>query len=280
VFYFLYSWTAGTRSDDREKVIRVTAADVNRFDAAWRARWNRPPTEDELAGALTDYVREIALYRHAVAMGLDQNDAVVRRTVGQKLRTLTRNFIELNLAPTDEELIAYFEANEKNFRPPDLTTFSQVFIDPDRRGDATLQDAEEMLNDLRSRAVTAEDVENLGDSFMLPSYFPEMSELEIAKLFGQGFAESVFELSQDVWHGPVLSGYGVHLVFVHHRQENPPPEFGDVRDYVAQEWVDNKRRELEEQFINSVVSGYEVIVDDAVPDVMADRIGGLSRRTE
>ena len=99
VFYGLYASTWGVNSEGSGEVIRVTAADISRLDAAWRARWNRPPTEKELQGLVQSHVREVALYRHAVAMGLDRNDTALRRMLGQKLKLLSQNLVELSLSP-------------------------------------------------------------------------------------------------------------------------------------------------------------------------------------
>ena len=118
VFYGLYAWIIGSRAGEPDNVIRVTVADVSRLDAAWRARWNRQPTQEELAGLVRSHVQEIALYRHAVAMGLDQNDVVVRRMLGRKLQTLSQNLLELSLSPTEQELRTYFTANAERYQPP------------------------------------------------------------------------------------------------------------------------------------------------------------------
>ena len=126
VFYGLYAWIIGSRAGEPDNVIRVTVADVSRLDAAWRARWNRPPTQEELAGLVRSHVREIALYRHAVAMGLDQDDVVVRRMLGQKLQSLSQNLLELSLSPTDQELRTYFTANAERYQPPDLEPIIQA----------------------------------------------------------------------------------------------------------------------------------------------------------
>ena len=262
VFYGLYAWIIGSRSGEPDNVIRVTVADVSRLDAAWRARWNRPPTQEELAGLVRSHVREIALYRHAVAMGLDQDDVVVRRMLGQKLQTLSQNLLELSLSPTDQELRTYFTANAERYQPPDLITFTQIFLDPDRRGDETLEDAEEILGKLRALSEPTEGIESFGDSLMLQRYYPRKDELEISKQFGQGFAQSVFELSPGEWHGPVLSGYGVHLVYVHDHAESPAPEFAVVEEMVKQDWLGDKRRELQEKFVSDVLASYEVVFED------------------
>ena len=81
---------------------------------------------------------------------------------------------------------------------------------------------------------------------------PENAQADIQKLFGSGFAESVADLSIGQWHGPVLSGYGVHLVYVHSLSEPPAPVFAEVRDRVAQDWEDDRRETLNEQFYASL----------------------------
>jgi len=265
VFYLLYAWVGNPGVGEPDNVIRVTAADVGRLEAAWRARWNRPPTQDERAGLVKDHVREIALYRHAVAMGLDKNDVVVRRMLGQKLQTLTQNLVELSLSPTDQELETYFDANVERYRPHALITFTHLFLDPDRRGEKTLDDAEEILTTLRALPEPTEGFDDFGDPIMLQRYYPGKTRLDISKQFGQGFAQSVFELAPGEWHGPVLSGYGVHLVFVHHLEESPMPEFAAVRDLVKQDWMDEKRREFQDAYVEEVLSRYEVVFEESPP---------------
>ena len=105
--------------------------------------------------------------------------------------------------------------------------------------------AEEIQAKLRSLGEPAEATARFGDPFMLQRYYPQKTKLEISKLFGQGFTQSVFELSPGEWHGPVLSGYGVHLVYVHDHAESPAPEFAAVEERVKQDWLDDKRRERE-----------------------------------
>lgn len=271
IFYGLYAWRGGSGAGEPDKVILVTAAEVSRLDAGWRARWNRAPTPEELTGIVRDYVQEVALYRHAVAMGLDQNDAVVRRMLGRKLLGLAQNLLEFSLAPTDQDLRTYFDENVERYQPPDLITITTLFIDPDKRGDETLEDAEAILDTLRSLGRPTEGVGAHGDPFMLQSYYPQKSQAEIARLFGQGFAGPVFDLTPGEWHGPVLSGYGVHLVYVHQLVESPAPDFADVQERVKQEWMDVTRRELQDQYVKDVIASYEVVFEDPPDDEAPDQ---------
>jgi hypothetical protein len=263
VLFGLWSWLAAPEADDDSKTIVITAADVSRLDASFRARWNRPPTEEELLGLVRDFAREKALYRHALAMGLDRNDPTIERMLSRKLQALTQNLVELSLSPTEQDLRSFYESDADRYRPPSLITFTQVFVDPDQRGDGTLDDAKEILDQLRSLDDPTAEAGRFGDPFMLQRYYPAKSQLEISKLFGKGFTESAFALEPGVWHGPLLSGYGVHLVYVHHLETAPIPEFETVEKQVRQDWMDVKRGELEEETIDQILSSYTVVFEES-----------------
>jgi parvulin-like peptidyl-prolyl isomerase len=103
----------------------------------------------------------------------------------------------------------------------------------------------------------------LGDPFMLQAYYPDRSEAEIAKLFGTEFARNVASQQPGQWQGPVLSGYGVHWVYVDHRIEAETPEFEQVREKVTIDWQDQRRRDFDEEFYASLRARYEVVIEDA-----------------
>ena len=61
------------------------------------------------------------------------------------------------------------------------------------------------------------DPSQLGDVTMLPHEFPLSSADEIARAFGNDFAQQLARLQHGRWAGPVTSGYGLHLVYVRER---------------------------------------------------------------
>ena len=194
-------------------------------------------------------------------MGLDKDDTVIRRRLAQKLEFLTQDLISPQ-PPSEEELRTYFETHMDRYQPPDLITLTHVFFDPDKRGDQTLKDAETIKAELIALKQPPQDARSFGDPFMLQSYYPERSEAELAKLFGSGFARPVFELAPRQWHGPVLSGYGTHLVYVHDHQKAEPPTFAEVEAQVRQDWENDKREQLNEQYIASLMGRYDVTIED------------------
>ena len=248
--------------EEKERAITITSGEINWLTDAWQKRWNRPPTAEERDGLIQQYLREMILYREALAMGLDKDDTVIRRRLAQKLEFLSQDLITPQ-PPSEDELQSYFEAHIDRYQAPDLITMTHVFIDPDKRGNQTLVDAEVIKKQLQALKDPPQDARSYGDPFMLQSYYPERSEAELLKLFGSGFARSVFELAPQQWHGPVLSGYGTHLVYVHDHQKAQPPVFADVKEQVRLEWESDTREQLNEQFVASIIARYDVTIEDA-----------------
>ena len=262
LIYGGYAWLHSGAAPDDQESITVGAGELAWLRTSFEKRWKRTPTPAELNGLIDEYVRETVLYREALAMGLDRDDTIVRRRLAQKLEFLVQDLVEVK-APTEEELETYFEAHREEYREPGLVTFSHVFVDPDRRGEQTLQDAAAIRQALEKLEDPAQGAKKLGDPFMLQRYYPERNEAEISKLFGGEFAERVGELSEGVWHGPVLSGYGVHLVYVHGKQSFPQPSLAEVRERVLNDRTTAKRRELDDEYVARLREKYDVVIEDA-----------------
>ena len=261
VIYLLYGVFAEALPEADDKTIVVTAGEVEWMQTSWQKRWNRPPTAAEFDGLIQQYIRETVLYREALTMGLNKHDQVIRRRLAQKLEFLAKDLVAL-IPPTDEELQTYFNEHQDRYQEPARYTFTQVFIDPDKRGDATLDDAEAIKATLIAKGDAIDDAGALGDDFMLQTYYPEKDRIEIQKQFGSGFTQSLLELSPGQWHGPVLSGYGVHLVYINSVTEPPPPVFATVRERVVQDWTTDKGEELNEKFYANLRDQYTIVIEE------------------
>jgi peptidyl-prolyl cis-trans isomerase C len=261
VIYLLYGVFAEPIPEADDKTIVVTVGEVEWMQTSWQKRWNRPPTAEEFDGLIQQYVKETVLYREALTMGLNQHDMVIRRRLAQKLEFLAKDLVALT-PPSEEELQTYFDSHQDRYQEPALYTFTQVFIDPDKRGDTTLDDAAAIKATLIAKGDAIEDAGAPGDDFMLQNYYPEKDQAEIQKFFGSGFAESLVELSPGQWHGPVLSGYGVHLVYVSNISEQPVPDFAEVRERVVQDWTTEKGEELNDQFYANLRNSYTVVIEE------------------
>ena len=261
--YLLYSMFTESVVEDTDKTIVVSAGELEWMKSSWQKRWNRPPTEIEFDGLIQQYIRETVLYREALTMGLNKHDQVIRRRLAQKLEFLAKDLVSLTPA-SEEDLQVYFKDNRQRYTEPPRYTFTQVYIDPDKRGDATLDDVNKIKAVLIEQGDAIEDPGALGDGFMLQTHYREKDQSEIKKQFGTAFTESLIKLSPGQWHGPVLSGYGVHLVYVHGIIEPPAATFAEVRKRVLQDWESEKSEALNQQFYDSLRDQYTIVIEEPV----------------
>lgn len=265
--YGAYAFFGTPEEDFRDTRVHVDSARINGFISEWESRWNRQPTREEIEGLIQSYIKEDVLYRQAVAMGLNEDDPITRRRMAQKLEFLTSD-LAMMVQPAEGELEQYFNDNSEAYRAPDQMTFSQLFFDPDSRGNKTLEDAEEALVKLQAAGAPTEESMQVGDGFMLQRDFVSVTPMEAARQMGSGFTEAVVQLEPGSWHGPVLSGYGVHLVYVYSYEKAPPAVFEDVQAAVLENWQLEKREEFNAEFLENLKTRYEIVIDE----IPADRI--------
>jgi hypothetical protein len=260
---FILFGAVGDVRDEKSDRIVVSAGKIENLAKLWRRTWQRPPTAEELDGLIVDHVKEEVFYREARVLGLDLDDTIIRRRLRQKMEFLVED-VAAAAEPTEAELQAFLEKNPDAFRVPPLVTFSHIFLNQDRRGEAAHRDAERLLGEL-GKGNGRIDPAALGDPFLLPHDFKVLPENEVVKLFGQEFAARLLELKPGQWTGPVESGYGVHLVFIRERTEPQTGELAEVRDAVSREWREARRREANATFYQRLRERYTVIVESPGP---------------
>ena len=251
------------RADSQPGQIVITQGQITSMVIGYSRTWQRPPTREELERLIQDRVREEVYYREAVAMGLDQDDPVIRRRLQQKLEFVTDDVAAL-AEPTDAELAAYLKAHADVFHVDRKFTFSQIYLEPSKRGERLAQDADQLLIQLQQKGRNL-DLYSLGDAFLLEHQFEAASATEISKQFGHKFAAKLGDFPVGQWYGPVESGYGMHLVFVEERIEGHLPELAEVRDAVRREWANARRLESNEKFFQSLLKHYEIVVEKIDP---------------
>lgn len=90
---------------------------------------------EDLQSLIDEYVREEALYREALALGLDKNDFVLRRRLIRQLEFINQGLVSAGLALSETDLQAYLESHTDRYRVPAKITFTHVFFNRERHGD-------------------------------------------------------------------------------------------------------------------------------------------------
>jgi hypothetical protein len=242
--------------------IVVTEARVRTLAQNFSRTWQRPPTREELDGLVEAHVREEVMVREALALGLDRDDAIIRRRLQQKVEFVSDQAAAL-AAPSDAELEAYLAKNADAFRREPRVTFVQVYLDPARRGAALQADAARLRDRLAANSI---DAAKAGDSLMLlDARYEDVRQGEVARLFGAEFADEIVRQRPGAWAGPLRSGYGAHLVMVEAVSPGGVPSLADVRPLVEREWTNAKRRELAQDWYAALRAKYKVSVQMPQP---------------
>jgi peptidyl-prolyl cis-trans isomerase C len=267
--YGAYALLGAPEDDFRDTTIVVDSNRIDSMISEWESRWNRPPSRQEMDALIQQYIKEDVLYRQAVAMGLNKDDPVMRRRMAQKLEFLTSDLSAMQV-PAQGELEQFFTEHQQSYRDPDRISLSHIYFDPDKREGATLIDAEATLARLKEKGEPGEEISELGDRFMLQSFFDSATELDIRRQLGSGFSEVVMGLEPGQWFGPVMSGYGVHLVYIYDRFAAPPPVFENVQARVLEDWHAQKREQFNAQFLENLKSRYEIVIDELPAERLLD----------
>jgi hypothetical protein len=235
--FALYSYIGPDAPADDEIVI--SRGQQEHLITAFTRTWQRPPTQAEFTGIVDDWIREEIAYREGQRLGLDSDDTIIRRRLRQKLEVLADDIVSM-AEPGEEMLQEYLEDNIENYMRESVYTLRQVFFNVDERGAAADQDAEQALLLLETDSVLTNS-ENLGDRLSLAHRHVRKTESELAALFGRDFAGNLVDLEVGKWQGPVLSGYGLHLVLIEEFAPGRPLTLEEAERDVRRDW-DNQQR--------------------------------------
>lgn len=259
--------------------IVVDRARVESLAAQFERVWQRPPASQELQGLVDGFVREEVLYREGLALRLDRDDPVIRRRVGQKMEFLADAGTDAEVTGADLE--AWLAAHPDDYRVEPRTTLRQVYFDPARRGerlDADLAAARAALEAGAGaggeRAADGAGAPGPGDATLLPGSLDGATDSELARVFGEGFAQAVAGLPVGGWQGPVASSYGVHLVEVRAREPGRAPALAEVRAAVERDLLRARADEASDAFYRSLRARYEVRIE---PDAERPAAAGTAR---
>lgn len=218
-------------------------------------------SEKELDLMIDDFVREEALHRQALALGVDQNDYVIKRRMIQSIEFITNGFVTAAVNLDDDDIGTYFETNRDNYYISPYVTFTHVFFDRSRHGDETAAAlAAAKLEELNAEQAPFTAAPRHGDRFPYFLNYVEREPEFVASHFGRQMAAGIFALVPDAesWSGPFESEYGYHLVMLTKSVEGRLPELTEVIDRVRADAEREAMDAMQEEAIQAIVDTYEV----------------------
>jgi hypothetical protein len=238
--FFLIYILVNDPGENSTDTIFITPERISQIATEYNGVWNRMPTDEELDNLIKEEVRSEVYYRDALALGLDKNDAIVRRRLRQKMEFLTDTGVYLQ-EPSAGELEAYFAANEQNYRGEPRLAFEQIYLGKSPSEDTVSQILKTLLLE------PATDPSTLGQRTLLPAQLKLSQPNAIDSIFGKGFYSQIAQLAPGEWDGPVTSVYGTHLIRTLDDQPARMPPLEAVRNSVLRNWRTAKAMENREQ---------------------------------
>ncbi len=193
----------------------------------------------------TEYIRDEIMVREAVALGLDQNDDVIRQRLIQKMDFIFQGFSDKKKDTiSNADIEAYYASNNSRYQQPAQATFTHIFFDGRDRGlDEAKHEAETVLAQLNEDQVPFEQAGQFGDRFFFLRNYVERSDRLVADHFGPEMAAQIFAAdASSAWTGPFQSKYGYHLVMMRSKQ---PVQILPLEAVASQVIVDMERDRLD-----------------------------------
>jgi peptidyl-prolyl cis-trans isomerase C len=152
VYHLLNPTTSRTARADE---IALTKDDLRQLAAHWIAQGQTPPTVDQMRALVEQSVNEEILFREAVALGLDEDDEIIKRRLAQKMDFLAADISALQ-DPGDTELRVWFAQNSGRFALSPRASFRHLYFSFDRP--SAHDRAAEVLDKIAGKSADTPDV--------------------------------------------------------------------------------------------------------------------------
>lgn len=250
----VYALLAGRPPDLGERRVVVNEAVVGQLVDRWTQTYHRAPSPSELDGLIAEYVRDQVYYREALRLGLDKDDEVVVRRMRNKMVALATSTAEA-ANPSDAQLQAWLDRDPARYAPEPRFGFEQIYLganDPAGR-----KAARASLTEIQRGA----DPQSFGKPVPIPTSYRDTPASEVSALMGDEFTAALRTLPLDRWSGPVVSGFGLHLVKVAERTAPAKPTLTQVRQRVENDWRSDALHRAEEEDYRRILAGYDVRIE-------------------
>jgi hypothetical protein len=222
---------------------------------------------DALSALIDEYIEEEALYREAIALGLDKSDTMLRKRLIRQLEFINQGLISTAFTPSEEDLQRFLAANKDRYFVPAKITFTHVFYNREIHDEArAYQLAQRKLTWLNETKLPFHKALSHGDRFLYHRNYVNRDAGEIASHFGSNMQQELFAVSPDSsrWHGPFQSPYGYHLVLVTQHIDGYHPPLDEIRNRVTQDALQAHIDAELKRITQSIVDGYDISIAEGI----------------
>lgn len=262
----------GTSQDiDNSKIIRQLAEDKVLYQQAKLAGFDKLDSVITRLANVADFLQLVpsdstldARYQAALAMKLDETDIVVRRQMITLFKTALTN-IRLESPPTETDIQAWYTNHPEQYIQTARFAFSHVYLqkaDQDKANRLSDQLNQTLLSSNDQKAmIEAAIIE--GDVFYGGHHFNLQNQRQIARHFGQSFAEKISAVSLETWSQPIASAFGLHIVWLADMTAAMPKPLTEVRLSIERELTMKAQQQQLRARVELLLSQYQILLEDA-----------------
>ena len=248
--------------------IHVTRDQIVEINRNLGQNLGHAPSSGELTDAIDQWVKDEILHRQGIAMGLDQNDPVIRNRVVQLMKWYLVGGLGTGAEPSEAELRERYEATEEKNRGANIVCFEQIFFSTARRGKTAETDATITASSFQAGTQTGPEVAiGHGDSMGGEVVAEEMQRGRAEDLkakFGLPFVASVQRLPFNRWSGPLESLRGWHVVR-HLKPQNQT--FEELRPQIRSELLTERGAGSPDESFAAMKKAYNIQIDELPKEV-------------
>jgi hypothetical protein len=258
LLFALFAWVNRNAMYAPDEIV-ISDSLLQSMQKQFEGTWQRPPSQQELRGLIDNWTREEILFREGLALGLDMDDAVIRRRIVQKMDFITDSMT--SAMPDEAALQAWLDEHPEDYLIPPQYSFKQIYFDPARH----TSDLEQVMLAALQKLLLGDSIVN-GDSSLLPASLDDTPEQLVSRTFGSKFAKELADLPLAEWVGPVRSGFGFHLVYVNKAIPGRAATLDEVRQAVENDLSNDQSKKTKDAMYQVLRDRYTVIYENPVLD--------------
>ncbi|WP_079253592.1 peptidyl-prolyl cis-trans isomerase [Endozoicomonas arenosclerae] len=194
--------------------------------------------------------------REALKLGLDKTDPLIRRYLVSSMKEVIAAESPVE-APDQKALEAYYQDHKEEYRQPGVIKISHVYFG------GFEQDALNRANALLAAMPSSQsEAIRSGDPFFNGHELPFLNEQQLSKKLGSELAQNIMKMETGQWHGPIVSSYGYHLIWINDKKEDHYRPLREVADNIRSVLIRDKRQELLTKEVTELKKHYVIEVAD------------------
>ncbi len=249
---------------NRAELLSYMQYQANAFNEEFFAQQLDRMDESQRQLLVESYYREEALYREALAMGMDEGDYNIKQRMVEKLVFLLQGSVPVVATATEQELENYYAENADIYRRPASYSFTHVYIDDQEHSVEGRIRAESLLGELTENNIDFFGASEFGDTFPYLQNYVRRSRDFIRNNFDDEFANWLDSIdAQDgLWQGPIESPFGFHVVMLSNRFPAELPSLNEIRDRIEEDFYIESEYMLRLEAENNLIQKYQLVLGE------------------